>query len=87
MKSILDNISLKMKLIFLIIFPFFGFLLVSILYLNEILGNDFNSKSIFTIVFIVAIIFVTFFLFISISNIINNSTFAHKTELFFSVNS
>ena len=71
MKSLLDKISLKMKLIFLIIFPFFGFLLVSILYLNEILGNDFNSKSIFTVVFIVAIIFATIFLFVVISNNIN----------------
>lgn len=81
MKSILDNISLKMKLIFLIIFPFFGFLLVSILYLNEILGNDFNSKSIFTIVFIVAIIFATIFLFVVISNNINNSIITIKSGL------
>ena len=81
MKSILDNISLKMKLIFLIIFPFFGFLLVSILYLNEILGNDFNNKSIFTIVFIIAIISVTLFLFVVISNNINNSIITIKSGL------
>jgi methyl-accepting chemotaxis protein len=81
MKSLLDKISLKMKLIFLIIFPFFGFLLVSILYLNEILGNDFNSKSIFTVVFIVAIIFATIFLFVVISNNINNSIITIKSGL------
>ena len=61
MKSLLDKISLKTKLISLIIFPFFGFLSISALYLNQILTNDVNSKSIFTIVFIVAIIFATLF--------------------------
>ena len=40
MKNLLDNISLKMKLIFLIIFPFLGFLLISALYLNQILVKD-----------------------------------------------
>ncbi len=81
MKSILDSISLKMKLIFLIIFPFVGFLLVSILYLNEILGKDFNNKSIFTVVFIIAIISVTLFLFVVISNNINNSIITIKSGL------
>ena len=81
MKNLLNNISLKMKLIFLIIFPFFGFLLVSILYLNEILEDDFNNKSIFTVVFIVAIIFATLFLFVSISNNINNSIITIKSGL------
>ena len=81
MKSILDNISLKMKLIFLIIFPFFGFLSISALYLNQILMDDFNTKSIFTVVFIVAIIFATLFLFISISNNINNSIITIKSGL------
>ena len=81
MKSLLDNISLKMKLIFLIIFPFFGFLLISILYLNEILANGFNNKSIFTIVFILAVIFATLFLFVSISNNINNSIITIKSGL------
>ena len=81
MKSLLDNISLKMKLIFLIIFPFFGFLLISILYLNEILEDDFNNKSIFTVVFIIAIIFATLFLFVVISNNINNSIITIKSGL------
>ena len=81
MKSILDNISLKMKLIFLIIFPFFGFLLISILYLNEILEDDFNNKSIFTVVFIIATISATIFLFVSISNNINNSIITIKSGL------
>ena len=81
MKSLLDKISLKMKLIFLIIFPFFGFLLISILYLNEILEEDFNNKSIFTVVFIIATISATIFLFISISNNINNSIITIKSGL------
>jgi methyl-accepting chemotaxis protein len=81
MKSLLDKISLKTKLISLIIFPFFGFLSISALYLNQILTNDVNSKSIFTIVFIVAIIFATLFLFISISNNINNSIITIKSGL------
>ncbi|MDD2291258.1 MAG: methyl-accepting chemotaxis protein [Aliarcobacter sp.] len=81
MKSLLDKISLKTKLISLIIFPFFGFLSISALYLNQILINDVNSKSIFTIVFIVAIIFATLFLFISISNNINNSIITIKSGL------
>ena len=81
MKSLLDKISLKMKLIFLIIFPFFGFLLISILYLNEILEDDFNNKSIFTVVFIIAIISVTLFLFVVISNNINNSIITIKSGL------
>ncbi len=81
MKSLLDKISLKTKLISLIIFPFFGFLSISALYLNQILTNDANSKSIFTIVFIVAIIFATLFLFISISNNINNSIITIKSGL------
>ena len=81
MKSLLDKISLKMKLIFLIIFPFFGFLLISILYLNEILEEDFNNKSIFTVVFIIAIISVTLFLFVVISNNINNSIITIKSGL------
>ena len=81
MKSLLDKISLKMKLIFLIIFPFFGFLLISILYLNEILANGFNNKSIFTVVFIIATISATIFLFVSISNNINNSIITIKSGL------
>ena len=81
MKSLLDKISLKMKLIFLIIFPFFGFLLISILYLNEILEDDFNNKSIFTVVFIIATISATIFLFVSISNNINNSIITIKSGL------
>ena len=81
MKNLLDNISLKIKLIFLIIFPSFGFLLISILYLNQILVEDFSNKSIFTIAFIVFIIFMTLFLFISISNNINNSIIIIKSGL------
>ena len=81
MKSLLDKISLKMKLIFLIIFPFFSFLLISILYLNEILEDDFNNKSIFTVVFIIATISATIFLFVSISNNINNSIITIKSGL------
>jgi methyl-accepting chemotaxis protein len=81
MKSLLDKISLKTKLISLIIFPFFGFLSISALYLNQILTNDVNSKSIFTIVFIVAIIFATLFLFVAISNNINNSIITIKSGL------
>ena len=49
MKNLLDNISLKMKLIFLIIFPFLGFLLISALYLNQILVNDFSSNLTFVV--------------------------------------
>ena len=81
MKSLLDKISLKMKLIFLIIFPFFGFLSISALYLNQILTDDFNTKSIFTIVFIIAIILATLFLFVFISNNINNSIITIKSGL------
>ena len=81
MKSLLDNISLKMKLIFLITFPFLGFLLISALYLNEILVNNSNSNSTFTVAFVLIIIFITLFLFVSISNNINNSILTIKSGL------
>ncbi|MDD2888099.1 MAG: methyl-accepting chemotaxis protein [Aliarcobacter sp.] len=80
MKSLLDNVSLKVKLIFLITFPFFGFLLISILYLNEILVNNSNNST-FTIAFILFIIFITIFLFVAISNNINNSIITIKSGL------
>ncbi len=81
MKNLLDNISLKMKLIFLIIFPFLGFLLISALYLNQILVNDFSSNLTFVVAFILVIIFLTLFLFVSISNNINNSIITIKLGL------
>ncbi|MDZ7817590.1 MAG: methyl-accepting chemotaxis protein [Aliarcobacter sp.] len=81
MKSLLDKVSLKMKLIFLITFPFLGFLLISALYLNEILVNNSNSNSTFTIAFVLVIIFITLFLFVSISNNINNSILTIKSGL------
>ena len=81
MKNLLDNISLKMKLIFLIIFPFLGFLLISALYLNQILVNDFSGNLTFVVAFILVIIFLTLFLFVSISNNINNSIITIKLGL------
>lgn len=81
MKSLLDKISLKMKLIFLITFPFLGFLLISAFYLNEILVNNSNSNSTFTVAFVLIIIFITLFLFVSISNNINNSILTIKSGL------
>ena len=81
MNNLLDNISLKMKLIFLIIFPFLGFLLISALYLNQILVNDFSSNLTFVVAFILVIIFLTLFLFVSISNNINNSIITIKLGL------
>ncbi len=80
MKSLLDNVSLKMKLIFLITFPFLGFLLISALYLNQILVNN-SSNSTFTMAFILFIIFITIFLFVAISNNINNSIITIKSGL------
>ena len=55
--------------------------MISILYLNEILEDDFNNKSIFTVVFIIATISATIFLFVSISNNINNSIITIKSGL------
>ncbi|MDD2896137.1 MAG: methyl-accepting chemotaxis protein [Aliarcobacter sp.] len=81
MKSLLDKISLKMKLIFLITFPFLGFLLISALYLNQILEDNSNINSTFTLAFILFIIFITLFLFVSISNNINNSILTIKSGL------
>jgi methyl-accepting chemotaxis protein len=81
MKSLLDRLSLKTKLIFLITFPFVGFLLISALYINQMLVDDFDNKSVFTLIFVLLVILITLFLFVSISNNINNSILTIKSGL------
>jgi methyl-accepting chemotaxis protein len=125
MKSLLTKISLKKKLLSLIIFPFFGFLFISISFINQnyvdynkyvdfkisienkkemklndklelalllenskdinvILEekiNDSYSKLIFTIIFGLIIFCITIFIFMYISNNINNSIITIKTGL------
>ncbi len=81
MQGLLNKISLKMKLIFLITFPFLGFLLVSILYIKQISENNFNTELIFPISFVIFIVLMTLFLFFSISNSINESIITIKSGL------
>ena len=81
MQGLLNKISLKMKLIFLITFPFLGFLLVSILYIKQISENNFNTELIFPISFVIFIVLMTLFLFFSISNSINKSIITIKSGL------
>jgi methyl-accepting chemotaxis protein len=81
MKNLLDRLSLKTKLIFLITFPFVGFLLISALYINQILLGDVDNKSTVTVVFVIVVILITLFLFVSISNNINNSILTIKSGL------
>ena len=52
MKGLLNSIDLKIKLIFLIIFPSLGFIFISGLYINQILSTQSNQNLTFTIVFI-----------------------------------
>ena len=78
--SFLDNVSLKNKLIFMIMFPFFGFLFVSGLYINDLLETNKDGLS-FAIVFIIFILVATVGLFLLISNNINHSMITIKSGL------
>ena len=78
--SFLDSVSLKNKLIFMIMFPFFGFLFVSGLYINDLLETNKDGLS-FTIVFIIFILVTTVGLFLLISNSINHSMITIKSGL------
>ena len=78
--SFLDNVSLKNKLIFMIMFPFFGFLFVSGLYINDLLETNKGGLS-FAIVFIIFILVATIGLFLLISNNINHSMITIKSGL------
>ena len=81
MKGLLNSIDLKIKLIFLIIFPSLGFIFISGLYINQILSTQSNQNLTFTIVFILLIISLTIFSFIFISKNINNSILLIKSGL------
>ena len=78
--SFLDNVSLKNKLIFMIMFPFFGFLFVSGLYINDLLETNKDGLS-FAIVFIIFILVATVGLFLLIANNINHSMITIKSGL------
>ncbi|CAM3986559.1 methyl-accepting chemotaxis protein [Arcobacter cloacae] len=78
--SFLDSVSLKNKLIFMIMFPFFGFLFVSGLYINDLLETNKDGLS-FAIVFIIFILVTTVGLFLLISNSINHSMITIKSGL------
>ena len=78
--SFLDSVSLKNKLIFMIMFPFFGFLFVSGLYINDLLETNKDGLS-FAIVFIIFILVATVGLFLLISNSINHSMITIKSGL------
>ena len=78
--SFLDNVSLKNKLIFMIMFPFFGFLFVSGLYINDLLETNKDGLS-FAIVLIIFILVATIGLFLLISNNINHSMITIKSGL------
>ncbi len=83
MNTLLNKFSLKIKLLSLILLPFFGFLLVSILYINQIIQNNQSSEKLsFTIIFILSIVFLTIFTFIFVSNNINNSIITIKSGLY-----
>ncbi len=77
----LDNVSLKSKLIFMIIFPFFGFLFVSGLYINHILESKTQEGLTFSIIFICLILVATVVFFLLISNNINHSMITIKSGL------
>ncbi len=81
MNKILDKINLKNKFIFLIIVPFFGFLFMSSLYINQILKEPSQNGLTFAIGFVLVIFFLTVFMFIIITNNINNSIVTIKTGL------
>ncbi len=81
MKGLLNSIDLKIKLIFLIIFPSLGFIFISGLYINQILSTQSNENLTFTIIFILLIISLTIFSFIFISKNINNSILLIKSGL------
>ena len=78
--SFLDNVSLKNKLIFMIMFPFFGFLFVSGLYINDLLETNKDGLS-FAIVLIIFILVATVGLFLLIANNINHSMITIKSGL------
>ncbi|MEZ4693894.1 MAG: methyl-accepting chemotaxis protein [Aliarcobacter sp.] len=78
--SFLDNISLKNKLICMIFFPFLGFLLVSGLYINELLETNKNGLT-FAIVFIVLVLIATIGQFLLIANNISHSMITIKSGL------
>ena len=78
--NFLDNVSLKNKLIFMIMFPFFGFLFVSGLYINDLLETNKGGLT-FAIVFIILVLVATVGLFLLISNNINHSMITIKSGL------
>ncbi len=81
MQNLLNKISLKVKLILLMIFPSFGFLMILGLYLNQILSSQSYDKLSFIVIFSVCIVFLTLFLFYIISNNINSSIIMIKSGL------
>jgi len=81
MKSLLDKMSLKNKLISLMMFPFLGFLFVSGLYINQLLVDKSHGDLIIAIIFIVVITCITLFIFIFITKNINDSIIIIKSGL------
>ncbi len=81
MNSFLNKLDLKTKLLSLILFPSLGFLIISILYINQILATQSNTNLTFTIFFILLIIFLTLFSFVFISKNINSSILLIKSGL------
>ena len=81
MNSFLNRLNLRIKLLSLIMFPTLGFLIVSFLYINQILTSQSYSKLTFTIIFILLIIFLTLVSFLFISKNINSSIILIKSGL------
>ena len=81
MNSFLTKLDLKTKLLSLILFPTLGFLILSILYIKQILESQSNTNLTFTIFFILLIIFLTLFSFVFISKNINSSILLIKSGL------
>ena len=67
MKILLDKINLRNKFIFLIMVPFLGFLFISSLYINQLLKVPSNDGLTFAISFVLTILCITIFMFISIT--------------------